>query len=197
MTTPLVPQAFSSPLSGNEILTAYSSNGSAIGVSGQNFQLTTGQIAALANTDGGVGLTIGGVATGSFSQASNTTLANVTGMVATVVAGGTYILDAYLSTTNNATGGIKLGLNGGTATATLFVADTWVYNTTTVSAEVNVTSLSSNLVASAVASTAVAIGGTLVVATGGTIQLQAAQDVSNSTALTIANGSYLQLTRIG
>ena len=142
----------------------------------------------------GVGTTIGGIATGSYSQASNTTLANVTGLVATVVAGGTYIVSGYLATTNNGTGGIKLSL-GGTATATTFVADTWVYNTTTVTAEANVSSLGS-LYSGAVAATAVDINGTLVVNAGGTVQLQAAQNTSNGTPLTIANGSYLTFTRI-
>ena len=194
--TTVVPQAFSSPLTGNEILTAYSSNNSAVGVSGQNFQVTTSQIAALANTDGGVGLTVGGVANGSFSSASNTTLANITGMSATVVSGGTYQIDIYMAVTNNGTGGIKLGMNGGTATATLLLVDTQVFNTTTLTAENNIVALSSPLVNAAVAATLVFITGTITVNAGGTIQLQAAQNTSNATALTVANGSYLSLSRL-
>ncbi len=144
----------------------------------------------------GIGATIGGIATGSYSQASNTVLANVTGLTDTLVAGATYLIDGYLSTTNNGTGGIKLQFASGGATATTLLMDTWVYNTTTLTAEVNISSLASPLVSSAVAATAVFFGGTIVVNTGGALQLQAAQQVSNGTALTIANGSYLMLTRI-
>ena len=158
-------------------------------------QCTTQQIANLATINDVVGVTLGGVNTAAFTAVSTTTLANVTGLVATVPA-GTYIVDGYLSTVNNNTGGVKLSLNGGTAVASSFVADTWVYNTTTVSGEYNVTSLTSNLVAAAITATAIAINGTLTISTGGTVQLQAAQDVSNSTTLTIAVGSYLALTRL-
>ena len=151
----------------------------------------------ITNTLTGIGATVGGVASGSFtSGASNTTLANVVGMVATVVSGATYIVDMYISCSAAATPGIKLSLNGGTATATAFVADTWVYNGTTLSGETNVSAITSNLFSSAVAATAIAMSGTLVVNAGGTIQLQAAQSVSNGTATTIANYSYIQLTRI-
>lgn len=144
----------------------------------------------------GIGATIGGVASGSYSQASNTVLANVTGMAATLVAGATYTIDGYLATTNNGTGGIKLQFAGGGATATLLLVDTWVYNTTTLTGEVNITALASPLVGSAIAATAVFFGGTITVNAGGVLQLQAAQQVSNGTPLTIANGSFITFTRI-
>jgi hypothetical protein len=70
--TVVVPVQFSSPLSGNEILTAYSvgSNGQP---SGQNFQLTTGQIAALAET--GVSPTFNNLTiTGLFTESANVAL---------------------------------------------------------------------------------------------------------------------------
>ena len=193
--TVLVPTNFASPLTGNEILTAFgvSSNGQP---SSQNFKLTTAQIAALANTDGGVGLTVGGVATGTFSLASSTTLTNVVGLAATVVAGGVYQVDIYLATTNNGTGGIKLALTGSTATATSVLLDTQVYNTTTLTAETNSNTLAGPLVSAAVAATLVFITGTITVNAAGTIQLQAAQNTSNATALTVTNGSYISLTRL-
>lgn len=145
-------------------------------------------------TVSGVGLTQGGIASGSFSAASNTTPANITGMAATL-APGTYVFDIYLAVTDGATGGLKVnGTFSGTLTS--FVADTWVYNTTTVTAEVNITSIASNFVSAAVAATAVSIAGTVVVATGGTFQLQGAQSVSNATAFTVANNSYIQFTRL-
>lgn len=165
-------------------------------LSGGTFHTTTQAIANLANADGGVGLAFGGIATGTFSQASNTTLASVTGLSASVVAGATYAFEAYLATTNSATGGIKLSLNGGTATMTSFLADTMSYSTTTLEAETNVSAISSSLIDTATASTLVLVNGTMVVNAAGTIQLQAAQHASNGTATTITNGSSLVLTRL-
>ena len=144
----------------------------------------------------GAGATIGGAATGSFSLASSTTLTNVVGLAANVVAAGVYQVDIYLATTNNGTGGIKLALAGGTATATSVLLDTQVYNTTTLTAEANSTTLTGPLVSAAVAATLVFITGTITVNAAGTIQLQAAQNTSNATALTVANGSYMSLTRL-
>ena len=146
-------------------------------------------------TQTGIGATVGGIATGTFSLASSVTLTNITGLVANVTAGGVYQVDIYLATTNNGTGGINLKL-GGTATATQLLIDTQVFNTTTLTAEANITALSSSLVNAAVAATLVFITGTITVNAAGTLQLQAAQSVSNGTALTIANGSYISLTRL-
>jgi hypothetical protein len=143
----------------------------------------------------GVGATVGGVATGSFSLASSTTLTNVVGLAANVTAGGVYQIDIYMAVTNNSTGGINLKI-GGTATATQVLADTQVFNTTTLSAENNITALSSSLVNAAVAATLVFITGSITVNAAGTLQIQAAQNTSNATALTIANGSYISLTRL-
>lgn len=142
--------------------------------------------------------TIGAIATGSYSQASNTTLANVTGLVSpTLVAGAKYLYWGYLATTNNATGGIKLQWTaGGGLTATALLQDTWVYNTTTVSAQANATALGSPFVNAAVAATAVEFSGIIVVNVAGTMQLQAAQNTSNGTALTVTNNSYVCWQRI-
>jgi len=144
----------------------------------------------------GTGSQVGSIATGSYSQVSNTTLANVTGMTATL-APGTYIVDGYMATTNNGTGGIKIQLTaGGGLTTTTALFDTWVYNTTTLTGETNSTTIGSPIVNAAIASTAVFFGGTLVVSVGGTIQVQAAQNTSNGTALTVANGSYITFNKI-
>jgi hypothetical protein len=142
------------------------------------------------------GTTVTGLASGSFtSGASNTTLANVVGLAVTLVP-GTYLVEGYLSCSAAATPGIKLNLNGGTATVTTFLADTWVYNGTTLSGETNVTAITSNLFSAAVAATVIEIGGVLVVTAAGTIQMQAAQSVSNATATTISNNSYISFTRV-
>ena len=177
------PIAFASPLSGNEVFRAFgvSPNGRPCG---EDFLVKTGQL-----------FTAGGVANASFTTgASNTTLANVGGMVATLLPGVTYIIEGYLACVANATAGIKLAL-AGTATATLIVTDTWVYNTATLTAEQNATAFVT-IYSAAGAATVVEIGGTIVVNAGGTVQLQAAQSVSNGTACTIANGSFITFTPI-
>lgn len=145
---------------------------------------------------GGINTVSGAVCSSPFSQASNTTLTNVPGMVVNVASGGVYVFEIYLATTNNGTGGIKLNLSGGTATVSNFLADTFVYSTTTLEAEANQTTFASNLYAGAVAATVVLAKGIIAVNAGGTIQLQAAQDVSNATALTISQGSYITVTQI-
>jgi hypothetical protein len=144
----------------------------------------------------GIGVPVGGLATGTFSQASNTTLTSVTGMVASVVAGGQYAFEIYAAVTNAAGGGIKLGMNGGTATMTSFLADTFSYSTTTLEAETNITAISSPLVGSTTACTVVMSTGSFVVNAGGTVQVQAAQNASNTTATGVTNGSSLVLTRL-
>ena len=143
-----------------------------------------------------VGSSFAGVATGAFSATSNTTLANVTGLVTTLQSGASYSIWGYHSVSANASGGLKLGCNGGTATATLLSIDTWAYSTTTTAAQTNITALSSNLVAYTGAVSVVEFTGFIKVNAGGTFQMQAAQNASFGTATTIANGSFVQFTRL-
>ena len=180
MTTPV---QFSSPLSGNEVFRAFGVSPSGRPC-GQDFLVKTGQL-----------FTAGGIANASFTTgASNTTLANVGGMTATLLPGVTYIIEGYIACVANATAGLKLAL-AGTSTATLFITDTWSYNTTTLTAEQNASALGT-IYSAAGAVTVVEIGGTIVVNAGGTLNLQAAQSVSNGTACTIANGSFITFTPI-
>lgn len=155
-------------------------------------QTTSGEVPNTA-----VGETIGAVCTSGFTATSNTVLANVVGMTLNLVAGATYIIEAYFSCSSAATPGIKISLGaGGTATATSLLLDTWGFNTTTTTAQANSTSFAGNQIAAAVVTTAVTMNGTLVVNAGGTLQVQAAQDVSNATSTTIAVGSFITATRI-
>jgi hypothetical protein len=140
----------------------------------------------------------------SQSATSNTTLAainftNVLGGATNVpfnlVASGVYVFEIYLSVTNNASGGLKLQF-GGTVTPTTLAADTWAYNTATLAAQGNITSLSSNLVAYTGAVTNVFINGTIAVNVAGTFTLQFAQNVSYGTATTINAGSNFWIDRI-
>ena len=144
----------------------------------------------------GVGDSVGGVAA-AFTQTSNTTLTTVSGLSATLTAGGTYAFEIYISGTAGASGGIKINLgSGGTATATSFNADQWTYNTTTVASQGTTSTFNSSLVAYTGAFTTINIIGTIVVNAGGTFVVQAAQNVSNGTATTISLNSNIVFTRL-
>jgi trimeric autotransporter adhesin len=152
----------------------------------------------LTGTVTGIGGSVGGIATGTFSQASNTTLTTVTGMSATLVAGATYVFWGYLSCSSGATTtGLNLALTGtGGLTATSFVSDTWSYNTTTLNAETNQSTFGSLMLNAAQIVTTVEFSGSIVVNAGGTVVMQAAQKTSGTTAVTVANGSMMVFTRV-
>lgn len=69
----------------------------------------------------------GDIATSSRTAAqfdkTNTTLANITGLTATLLAGRTYKGRLILYTTSNVAGGVNVDFDGGTATATTFIAE--------------------------------------------------------------------------
>lgn len=165
-------------------------------VAGTGTVITLPSVTGTLPVSTGVGLGQSAVCTGAFSATSNTTLANVTGMSVNLVAGATYIIDIYLAGTAGASGGIKVSLGGGTATATSFAADSWLYNGTTVAGQTQSTTYSGNQVATTAAFTTCFITGTIVVNAGGTFVVQAAQNASNGTATTIAVNSNMTLTRV-
>lgn len=178
------PIVFPNPLTGNEMLRAFSKQASTGRPCGEDFLIQTAQL-----------IQVGGIASGSFTTgASNTVLANVTGMTCNLISGVTYIIEGYISCVANATAGLKLALSG-TSTASTILTDTWGYNTATLTAEQNATAIGT-IYSAAGALTVVEIGGTFVCNASGTIQLQAAQSVSNGTACTITNGSYITFTPI-
>lgn len=136
----------------------------------------------------------------SISVTSSTTEVDTTLDTPPLVAGATYMIQGYLSITNGASGGLKVTptpAGAGVATATLLSLDVWAYNTTTIAAQGNITSLASNLVALTGAVTVVEFTGMMTVAAGGTFGLQFAQNASNGTATTLNAGSWMKLTRIG
>lgn len=135
---------------------------------------------------------------GAQSVTSSTTLVDSTlNTLSNLVAGGQYGIDAYLSITNNASGGLKLAFNTGAgfATATDLQVDTWAYNTTTLAAQGSITSLASNLVALTGALTVVRLAGFINVNAGGLLGLMFAQNASFATATTINVGSWIKMTR--
>lgn len=172
-------------LTGNEII------GTLQGLDGSGKPAATTQnitLTALTNFEGSAVVALAASAT------SNTTLAQI-GPTFNLVAGGSYMFDLYLSVTNNASGGLKLAF-GGTATSSVFSADTWAYNTTTLAAQGVITSLASNLVAYTGAVTTVNITGSLNCLAAGTLFVQFAQNASFATATTINAGSNMWLDRL-
>lgn len=141
----------------------------------------------------GIGSQIGAVSSGFTGTGS--TLATITGLALTLAV-GTYVIDGYLSCQCAATPGLNLKFVQGAVGASAVLMDTWVYSTTTLTAQANIAALSSSLVSAAAAATCVFFGGTIVVSTAGTLTLQAAQSVSNATVLTITNNSYMTANRI-
>lgn len=137
--------------------------------------------------------------TTAFSQSGSTTLANVVGLVTGTLQPGTYDVDINLITTAGASGGVKLALKWGTAS--MITATALAVQANSAAATANTTFTTSTDAASMLAGTAayvnVRIRGTVTVALAGTIQLQAAQNVSDGTATTVALGSTMSFTAIG
>lgn len=154
--------------------------------SGEDYPATTTSVVNFAGS---------GVCSAALTKTSDTTLAAVSGLSVTLVAGATYIFSVYLSVTNGAIGGLKVAF-GGTATATQISADAWAYNTTTTAAQGNIVALSSSALAYTGSVTAAEITGSIVVNAGGTFIVEAAQNASNATPTVINVGSYLQIQRV-
>ncbi len=128
---------------------------------------------------------------------SNVTLAPCTGMTTGTLAGGkTYAfqLRAYV-TAADAAGGVQVDLNGGNATATTLIAQTKIYNGTTLAASTQVAALATAVGFTAVV-TDITIDGTIVVNGGGTLIPRFAQNASDGTPTTIGVGSSLTIRQL-
>mgnify|MGYP003508075214 CR=1 FL=1 len=130
-----------------------------------------------------------------FNKTSDTTLANVTGLTATVVAGKFYRFEVKLYTTSNIAGGVKVAI-AGTATATAVV-----YEGLTTDAGLTTQSRATALATAVGAVTAVTaayilISGTIQVNAAGTLTVQFAQNASNGTASSVLVGSTFLLTQM-
>jgi hypothetical protein len=133
----------------------------------------------------------------TFSKTSDTTLAAITGLSATLTAGKTYYFDIMLYTTSGALGGIKVDLNGGTATATSLIGEALLIDSTAIKAQTRFSALNTALCA--FTSTTAAnchITGTITVNAGGTFKPEFAQNASNGTASTVAIGSIMIVNQI-
>lgn len=137
--------------------------------------------------------------TTAFSQSASTTLANVVGLLTDTLQPGVYDVDINLITTAGASGGVKIALKWGTAS--MITATSLAVQANSAAATANTTFTTSTDAASILAGTAayvnVKVKGTITVALAGTLQLQAAQNVSDATATTVALGSTMTLTPIG
>lgn len=133
--------------------------------------------------------------TTALSRTSSTALTDVVGLSIPVVAGGRYIFRAYLEGTSGATGGAKFAISG-TATWTSFQARAKNYNGTTLNANSATTTAGSAVGAATAVYTDVTIEGGGVVNAAGTITVQAAQNVSDATATTVAVNSALYVMRV-
>lgn len=130
-----------------------------------------------------------------FDKTSDTTLANVTGLTATVVAGKFYRFEATLYTSSNVAGGVKAAI-AGTATATAIV-----YEGITTDAGLSTQTRATALATAVGAVTAVTAGyiritGTIQVNAAGTLTVQFAQNASNGTASSVLVGSTFVLTQM-
>lgn len=169
-----------------------------------------GQLASAVAITGGTltgvtisGATISGTISGNTVRQSatvtanaNTTLANLTGLVQTVVP-GTYAYKAVLAGTAGASGGWKVAFKYTSTVVSVLQNTSWAYTASTVAvSKTTTTTDQASLIAATTAYTAGVIEGTMVVTTGGTVQLQFAQNASDGTDSTIVLGSTMQFTRI-
>ena len=136
--------------------------------------------------------------TTAFSQANSTTLNNVIGLTGFVLAAsGVYKYDLNLSGTAGGAGGIKIAFKYTTAVLTNLESSA-IGTTASAVACQHVTSVTdqASLFAQTAAVLNVRITGRITVNAAGTLAIQAAQNVSDGTATTIAVGSWATFTKV-
>lgn len=133
----------------------------------------------------------------NFSKTSDTTLANITGLTATLAAGSrNYRFEAKLYTTSDVLGGVKVAV-GGTCTASHIRYNVNIQDTGNVPPHNDtVTALGTAVGATAVTEAFITISGTITVSGAGTLTIQGAQNASNGTATVFERGSTLVVTQL-
>ena len=152
------------------------------------------------SSDGVMGDTAFGnhkVATGALTS-TDATLATVTGLTQTLLAGKTYACTGHLTVSAaDAAGGIKVRINTSdtlTATSSSFTAAN--FNGATTNARTTA-AFASDIGAATAVVTNVEISGTIVVNAAGTIRVQAAKNVAAGTDTVVAqNGSWFSCVRV-
>lgn len=134
-----------------------------------------------------------------FTQSSDATLNNVSGLLTDTLMPGIYDVEINLITTAGASGGVKAALKWGTAS--MITNTALSVSGLSAAAIANTTFTTSTDASPFVAATAayvnVKVKGTVTVALAGTIQLQVGQNASNATATTVEVGSTMSFTPIG
>ena len=164
--------------------------GTSIDVVGDGANLA--RIVAVSNA----GTTQSTVSASQLDKTSNTTLANIPNLTATLIAGATYRFKLVAFTTLGAAGSAKFGFNGGTATATSFVASTFFKLNSNAVVSIIVTAISSTLSNASVNATMVEINGTIVCNAGGTFIPQFAQETTDVGTCSVLVNSTLTVDRI-
>jgi hypothetical protein len=144
------------------------------------------------------GLTQTKVCTTQLDATSNTTLANIVGLTGfTLVLGGIYTLEIYLSGTAGASGGLKVALKYTTATLTNLDATATGFTASAVACQhTTSTTDQASLFAQTAAVLAVRITARITATTAGSFAIQAAQNASDGTTSSIYLGSWARLTQI-
>lgn len=206
--TPAVTLGYSATQNWNRRVAAQSPTTSGFGThsvgdvvfNGSNTTTATGWRCTTAGTPGtfkSFGDEVSRVST-QFDKTSDTTLANITGLTATVAAGVTYGFEADLYTSSNASGGVKFAI-AGTATATAIIYESVLYSA---GVSVAVGTARATALATAVGDlTAVTaarcvIRGTITVNAAGTLLPQFSQNASFGTASSVLVGSTFTVTEV-
>jgi len=130
-------------------------------------------------------------------DATTTTLADITGLSATLTGGRTYLIRLMLFLETDTTGGYKVGVDGGTATAVTFIAD---FHQNTLGSPATVvgsrfTALNNNTGNSGGAGYEIQVTAYLKVNAGGTFEPQFAQLSANNTSSVLV-GSTMDVQEI-
>lgn len=150
----------------------------------------------ISNVLGARGTTV--VTTTATTVNASTTLVNVTGLTANVLAGGTYVFDAYLATTTvGGSGGTKAAM-GGTATWASINTTTSTYTASAVAVNTGTTATPGTSIAGATAANIqTIIKGTVVVNAAGTLTVMFAQNASDASNSVVLANSWLKVTKVG
>lgn len=125
---------------------------------------------------------------------TNTTLANLTGLVHTLEV-GTYKFRVAIQALSTANGGTKVAFNYTAPTSLQCEAKAFTASGVAVT-RVTTTTDQASLVAATAANICIELEGTIVVATAGTIQVQGAQNASHADTTTFYTGSTFEITKI-
>lgn len=129
---------------------------------------------------------------------TNTTLADIPGMISGNLVAGTYRFKVNLAGTSGASGGMKVAFKFGTASMlTTLESHSRAFTASAVACQhVTSTTDQASLHAGTAAIINLELEGTLVIGTDGTLQLQMAQNASNGTTSSVYTGSYMMFTRV-